>query len=246
MACKDCFSGEEKSGIPQGKMHVIDDLPVYVAEPKTFDGRVVVLYHDAFGGEFINNRLQADVYAREAGVRVYLPDFLQAGAVPASVLTGAPFDWPAWLKTGAPMHYDDKVVSFAKAIKGIEGVKSIGAIGFCWGGHSVLYLAGLGLIDNGAVAHPSFVMGTELLEKVQVPFLFLCAEEDQMFPLELQETAKKIMAEKKEASGLESKFVFYPGTKHGFAVRGVMSDEVSVKAAEDAVKQAVEWWNRLL
>lgn len=78
MSCPDCFSGHQHDGKPAGKMIKLHGLDTYVVEPQ--DGRevkaTIVIIPDAFGIEFVNNKLLADAYAAKGDYRVYLPDFM--------------------------------------------------------------------------------------------------------------------------------------------------------------------------
>ncbi len=57
------------------KLHGLD---AYVTEPA--DGRdvrgIIVIIPDAFGWQFVNNRILADHYADKGDYRVYLPEFM--------------------------------------------------------------------------------------------------------------------------------------------------------------------------
>lgn len=67
------------------KLHGLD---VYVAEPAGGPDAVtgiIIIIPDAFGWEFVNNRILADHYAEKSKYKVYLPDFMN-GMSPASVL----------------------------------------------------------------------------------------------------------------------------------------------------------------
>jgi dienelactone hydrolase len=79
MSCPDCFRGSERiDATPTGKAVTLHNLPTYVAEPS--EGRIskgiVVIISDAFGWEFVNNRLMVDEYARSGDFTVFLPDFM--------------------------------------------------------------------------------------------------------------------------------------------------------------------------
>lgn len=53
-------------------------LETYVSEPtggRTVKG-IIVIIPDAFGIEFVNNKILADHYADKGDYRVYLPDFM--------------------------------------------------------------------------------------------------------------------------------------------------------------------------
>lgn len=79
MSCPDCFRGSERiDANPTGKVITLHGLPTYVAEPPA--GRsskgIVVIIPDAFGWEFVNNRLLVDEYARKGDFAVFMPDFM--------------------------------------------------------------------------------------------------------------------------------------------------------------------------
>ena len=76
--CPDCITGAIHDGNPKGTVSTIAKLPTYIAKPTTKSGKpgVIVIISDAFGWEFVNNRLLADEYAERSGRTVYLPDFM--------------------------------------------------------------------------------------------------------------------------------------------------------------------------
>jgi hypothetical protein len=87
MSCPACFSGHVHNGVPGGKIETIHGLPTYVATPA--DGvtpkGIIVVISDAFGWEFINNRILSDNYAEKGGFIVYLPDFMNGLLHPALI-----------------------------------------------------------------------------------------------------------------------------------------------------------------
>lgn len=79
MSCPDCFSGTVNPGTPKGHVTTVHGLETYVAEPSIPADQVkgiIVIIPDAFGWEFVNNRILADHYADMGRFRVYLPDFM--------------------------------------------------------------------------------------------------------------------------------------------------------------------------
>lgn len=88
MACPDCFRGGVSDLQPTGTVTTLHGLPTYVAQPE--DGvtpkGIVVILTDAFGWDFVNNRVLSDIYAKKGGFIVYCPDFMDGmnGTVPAS------------------------------------------------------------------------------------------------------------------------------------------------------------------
>jgi hypothetical protein len=78
MSCPDCFAGHTHDGEPKGTVTKLHGFDTYVAEPS--DGRtaraIIVFLPDAFGWEFVNNRLLADHYAAKGDYKVLLPDIM--------------------------------------------------------------------------------------------------------------------------------------------------------------------------
>ena len=78
MSCPACFSGGVSKSHPTGTETSIHGLPTYVAQPAdgvTPEG-IIVFITDAFGWDFVNNRVLADHYAKRGGFLVYVPDFM--------------------------------------------------------------------------------------------------------------------------------------------------------------------------
>jgi hypothetical protein len=78
MSCPNCFSGHLNQGTPTGREEVIFGRNAYIAEPKsgTAAKGIIVIIPDAFGWQFVNNRILADHYAARGDFKVYLPDFM--------------------------------------------------------------------------------------------------------------------------------------------------------------------------
>ena len=74
----DCCSGTLHTGTPLGRVETLHNLPCYISDPPNGAQAkgVVVIIPDAFGWELPNSRVLADNYAKRAGVRVLLPDFM--------------------------------------------------------------------------------------------------------------------------------------------------------------------------
>jgi len=178
--------------------------------------------------------------ALRANVRVYLPDLFKGDAVPTSVFDGVPFDFMPW----AARHPVEKVFpelqQFVNFLQTEEKVTSLASVGFCWGGRHSVLLAGTDLVKGAVVAHPSFLQLSEV-EGIRQPSLFLCAEVDQQFP---KDTLRKDSEEALKKKGVDTKFIDYQGTTHGFAVR---ANDAAGKVAELSAKNdAVEFFRRVL
>lgn len=84
MSCPECFTGHIKPSEPKGRTADVHGRKTYVALPDTAAPvkGIVVIVPDAFGWEFVNNRLLADHYAQAGQFKVYLPDFMDGCAAP--------------------------------------------------------------------------------------------------------------------------------------------------------------------
>ncbi|KAL4744024.1 dienelactone hydrolase [Aspergillus similis] len=169
MSCPDCFTGTVHAGTPSGRITNLHGLQTYVAEPAGVPDDeikgILIIIPDAFGWEFVNNRLLADKYAESGKFRVYLPDFMKGTAVPvwgldtirAVMKTGSLWDWiskpyhiasalyafsPFLIANRPTKSYPIVESFFASVRQSPEGQKHpIGAAGFCWGGKHTLLLA---------------------------------------------------------------------------------------------------------
>ncbi|TGO81560.1 hypothetical protein BPOR_1105g00040 [Botrytis porri] len=83
MSCPDCFRGGLSTTIATGKEIIIHGLPTNVAKPENGNEPkgIVVIITDAFGWNFVNNRVTADRYAKGGEVLVYCPDFMDGNAM---------------------------------------------------------------------------------------------------------------------------------------------------------------------
>lgn len=87
------------------------------------------------------------------------------------------------------------------------------------------------------MAHPSHVEADEL-RAINGPLAIAAAETDFIFPTEKRHESEEIL----KNSGLPYQINLYSGVKHGFAVRGDLSDQVTKYAKENAFLQAVQWF----
>ncbi|PVH89226.1 alpha/beta-hydrolase [Cadophora sp. DSE1049] len=169
--CADCFKGSIHTGTPTGTVAEIHGLQTYVAYPEagvTPKG-IVVMITDAFGYDFVNNRMLCDVYAKKGGFLVYCPDFMNGHAMsskclhimeklmaPASILTSiiykpiyaiqAMYHAVPWLITTRSGVCRPRILKFFQDLRTspppfeTPSLK-IGVCGFCWGGQYTFLLA---------------------------------------------------------------------------------------------------------
>ncbi|KAF9485538.1 hypothetical protein BDN70DRAFT_916925 [Pholiota conissans] len=120
---------------------------------------------------------------------------------------------------GTPKEYTrpslDKVINALKA----EGITTLGATGYCFGGRYVFDLAFENIIKVGVISHPSHLIVPDDLEKYvatsQAPLLINSCTTDLQFPLEACAKADKIFAN--FAPGYKREH--FKGLTHGFAKR---------------------------
>lgn len=93
----------------------------------------------------------------------------------------------------------------------------------------------------GFLAHPSFVTDEEL-GAIKGPLSIAAAEEDHIFPVEDRHRSEAILSK----TGKPFQIFLYSGVAHGFAVRGDMEDKNQRLNKEQALEQAVSWFDRHL
>lgn len=188
-----------------------------------------------------NNKLLADGFA-DNGIRTLIPEYLQKDPIPKDALSGGNFDLMAWLGKHGAETVNPALNAAIDHVKN-EGVKSIGAIGYCFGGRYAFNLAFDKKIQVAAVAHPSLLQIPEDLEKYKstgVPLLVLSnGPDDFQFDLEKSKKADEVLGPLGSQKYVRK---YWEGLDHGFAVRGDMSDPKQKKAKEEAFEEATNWF----
>ncbi|KAH8774569.1 Alpha/Beta hydrolase protein [Diaporthe sp. PMI_573] len=275
MSCPDCFSGSEHNGTPKGKMVKLHGLDTYVTEPP--EGRpakgIIVIIPDAFGIDFINNKILADIYAAKGDYKVYLPDFMRGHSMPTWIMDNmdgilkkgsylampyhifwAMWGFIPWILRNRPGKSFPIVKKFFEDLRRETGPGTpIGAAGFCWGGKHVVLLAdaqhktddGRPMYDAGFTGHPSFLEIPKDIERISVPVSFAVPELDNQFKIPRDiDIINRIMEGRPEASKGEVKL--YEKVGHGFCVRADMKVDDVAKSAAEAEDQAIAWFNAKL
>jgi dienelactone hydrolase len=112
-------------------------------------------------------------------------------------------------------------------------------VAYCYGGVPALIIAKKpDVIDTFVVAHAQVKVPADITTNVK-PGLIIAAEIDYAFPEQARKQAQEII--EKENLVDQIRIRYFPGTFHGFAVRGDDRVEVIRKAKEDAFRVAVEW-----
>lgn len=99
-------------------------------------------------------------------------------------------------------------------------------------------------------AHPSGItqqMVIDALTKFKTPYSMAIGDKDFVFK---EDTVLSTQAEAREKVGTEEEnnyeIKIYKGCMHGFAVRAAPGNKVETEAAEEAAKQATDWYNKYL
>ncbi|ROV89701.1 hypothetical protein VMCG_10349 [Cytospora schulzeri] len=276
MSCNNCFSGHQHQGTPRGNIIRHHGLETYVTEPS--QGRavkgIIVIIPDAFGIDFINNKILADTYATKGDYRVYLPDFMLGHSCPSWMLDTmkalispnnyiskpyhflrAMYGFIPWIIHNRPGKSFPIVKSFFEALRKEVGPSTpIGAAGFCWGGKHVVLLAnpelkveGKPMYDAGFAGHPSFLKVPKEIQDIAIPISFAVGEKDNQLSVPTDtDTISRIMEGKTESERGEVRI--YQGCGHGFCIRADPTAEdgfVAAKATE-AEDQAIAWFEAKL
>jgi carboxymethylenebutenolidase len=124
-----------------------------------------------------------------------------------------------------------------KELKEKEGIEKFAVAGYCFGGRITTLLASTDLVQLSIVAHPAALKVPDDIETIKAPTLWLCAEVDAAFPQDARKSAQEIL----EKKGVKNVFKDYPGTEHGFAVRGDEKSEHVKKAKIAALEEAIKF-----
>ncbi|CDO69666.1 hypothetical protein BN946_scf184851.g54 [Trametes cinnabarina] len=246
MSCVDCFKGVRHEGHPEGKIEKIGGVECYVAVPSGdyAKDKVVLFLSDVFGIPLINNKLLVDDFARN-GFHTIMPDLFQGDPYPEDALDRQDFDRESWRARHGPESWQPAVDAVVSAIRA-EGAAWIGTTGYCFGAGPAWYLALKGDSNVTVITHPSRLRIPEDLEeyrdKAKAPLFINSCETDAAFPQEAQAKADEVFGDGKFAPGYER--TYWEGCKHGFAVRGDMSDPKVKAGKEGAFEATVKFFKK--
>lgn len=262
--CVHCVTGFRIPGEPKGKVEKIHGIDTYVATPSKPSAdsatKAIIYFYDAFGLNLINNKVIPDKLADATGLTVYVPDVFNGSGLAEDALDVVPttadgmknasfmtkIKFGAAFAMAAPFFLrhmpGSKLPSLKKwidALKAEHGYTRLGGIGYCYGGKFVITLNASGHIDVSVANHPSMINKGDIAS-IKNPILFNCAEEDAVFSLDYAKQVEKQWAEQGDKPA--HKFVFYPGTVHGFAARPNLAEKQVKEGFEKAFTEAVEFW----
>lgn len=229
---------------PTGAEEAVSGRPAYICRPSDPAVHAVILATDVFGYALPNIRAIADKFAA-AGFLAVVPDLLDGDSLPVDALNkGITPAFGEWLARhdNAP-HIQGMLADVAAELREKHGIKRIAIKGYCWGGKFAVLAAATPIVDAFAAAHPSRLDIPVSVEAVTRPGIFLLAETDRHICGEV-EAALVAAATTVTSRGVEVEVRKWPGTTHGFAVRGGDDDPVVATARREAFEVAVEFFRR--
>jgi len=195
----------------------------------------ILLVSDVYGYEAPHLRDIADEVAR-AGFYAVVPDFFFGDPY----VVNSSRTIPEWLK----IHGTDKGFEDAKTVIAAlrkEGIHAVGAAGFCWGGKVIVQIANTDFTKATVLLHPSWVTLDDI-KAVKVPISILAAELDNGTPPELLKQFEEALT----ANKVNNFIKIFPKVKHGWTIRYNETDIPTVKAANEAHKDLLDWLSKYL
>nr|OQO31772.1 hypothetical protein B0A51_00674 [Rachicladosporium sp. CCFEE 5018] len=243
-----CTQGVRHTGEAKGEFVDIKGIKTYVSTPKSGDKSLaIIILPDVIGNEFINAQLISDQFAANNYYTV-MPDLFQGDPVKLNRPEG--FDIMEWLQKGGPEgkghlpNSVDPIVEKTLAWMKEQGVKKVGAVGYCFGGKYVCRFLAKGKgVDVGYTAHPSFVDEAEV-KGITGPLSIAAAGmlQGNGAQTEKRRQTEDILKEMK----VPYQMSLYSDVEHGFAVRADLSKKSVKFAKEAAFLQAVQWFDEFL
>eukprot|EP01118_Nematostelium_gracile_P019645 TRINITY_DN9178_c0_g1_i1.p1 TRINITY_DN9178_c0_g1~~TRINITY_DN9178_c0_g1_i1.p1 ORF type:complete len:263 (-),score=79.05 TRINITY_DN9178_c0_g1_i1:4-732(-) len=242
MSCDDCLKGSFIDAEVLGTEGTYANEKAYIIRPTEPVKRAIIISTDLFGYQIRNAQLIADQLSKRLNALVVVPDYLDGEAVPIDAFSTG-FNIGPWIQNHPASGKISNARLMIQHMKEQDGIEKIGMVGYCYGAKLVIEIAKeKDQLTAYAVAHPSFVHVPDDIKEVKTTGLYMCAETDQQFPQEKQQESKKIL----EEINIPSTFIFYPGTTHGFAVRGNRNEPSTSAAMEKSVDDMVEFFSSKL
>jgi len=220
---------------------------VYVTGPEKSDNAIIAVF-DIFGF-FPQTQQGADLIASSLKTTVYMPDFFEPKEpFPTSKHPPKSDQDQADLQAffgpdgaGYPPANIGKLTSLAQVLKS-NGVKRVGAYGFCWGGKICMVASGDSTpLDAVAIIHPA-MLSSDDATKLTVPLAMYITKDE---PVDEYDKINAIISKKPFASKSDSKN--YGNMFHGFAAaRADLENKENKKEFEDVYEKLATFLNNAL
>lgn len=156
-----CVRGFKWKGQPTGRVGKLGNNDAYITGNNP--DAAVLYVHDLLGWTFPNARLLADHFAEEAGVTVYVPDFFDGEVVDFGLILSEQFhkiDLAGIMERNSREAREPEIFGCARALR--EKYKTVGAIGYCYGGWAVVSISRSSFLPLSGVfrKHTSFFKGS--------------------------------------------------------------------------------------
>lgn len=109
---------------------IVNTYITYPKDNKTPE-KAIVFLTDIFG-IFPNSQLLADEFAK-SGYLTVIPDLFAGDQISVADMESGKADLPSWLPKHQPANVDPIVEASIKYVRETLGVKSVGAVGYCFG-----------------------------------------------------------------------------------------------------------------
>lgn len=230
-----CSTGFKHEGTPDGSVSTLFGLETYSVGGQYGWDRVIVIFSDIFGHNFLNNQLAADQLSISGNIQVLIPDLLEGDAVKDF----GSLDFPAWASKHSHDRLQGIVDPFLAKLTLKHLPKAIFGIGHCFGAPQVFrQLTDGGYLTRGAVAHPSMVT-EDNIGIVKKPLLISTGPTDVVFRPELRNKTLEILTKNDVLFQME----IFAGADHGYVVRGDISNARVKYAKEKTTLHQIEWFN---
>ncbi|KAI1212093.1 alpha/beta-hydrolase [Annulohypoxylon truncatum] len=265
-----CFSGvpADADFKPSGSFSTIAGLKVYKSTPLSPGPNSkgsILFFPDGFGLARHNQRL-ADMYSGH-GYETTIVDYFEGDALPDIFMKYLPgtdldsydnltkeekdiirkIDMPTWLERHTPNHIasllDRFLPDFLETVprqdeKDSHGLsaKTLYIVGHCFGGKHALNLGQKESdVTSVIVFHPSFLESSDT-KNLKRPVFMGLAETDVFTP-----ELSSVMLSQLPSSGTRYKLLVYGGTKHGFASRSDLGNELEKAMFAEAFNDGLRW-----
>jgi len=270
-----CLTGHPLVAPPKGKIETISGLPCYVVGEENSDAIVIgpdvfalaphlktlsdsfaslgfsVYAVDYFNGgglpPILLEKLLPIFSTPEPGVKPPPKSFVSKAytvlllvwCLISHIFHIVPFLW-----NHGKTSYTKKIATLTDIAKTLgRKKKNVAFVGYCYGGTIGVKMAAIPEIPFKTISEVHGQVTLEDVYALKKPTIFCCASNDHAFPDDRIAQAQKILREKFPQN--LHKIIQYPGTYHGFAIRGDDRKEHIAKAKDKCMHDVAEFFTKI-